>query len=85
LYGGCSSRLGIKTGLPDGLFSKKKNTNLRKFWRTLEWKKLKYFMAVWNILWTFGIVCDHLVHFVLIWYIIPVLGIMYQEKSGNPG
>jgi hypothetical protein len=25
----------------------------------------KYFMSVWNILWTFGIFYDHLVHFVL--------------------
>jgi hypothetical protein len=27
---------------------------------------------------------DHLVHFVLIWYIFSGFGIMYQEKSGNP-
>jgi hypothetical protein len=25
-----------------------------------------------------------LVHFVLIWYIFPVWGNIYQEKSGNP-
>jgi hypothetical protein len=47
----------------------------------------KYFMAIWNVLLTFGIlyVLHHLVHFVLIWYIFPGFGIMYQEKSGNPG
>jgi hypothetical protein len=28
---------------------------------------------------------DHLVHFVLIWYIFSGFGITYQEKSGNPG
>jgi hypothetical protein len=28
---------------------------------------------------------DHLLHFVLIWYIFSVFGIMCQEKSGNPG
>jgi hypothetical protein len=30
-------------------------------------------MAIWNILWTFGKFHDHLVHFVFIWYIFPVL------------
>jgi hypothetical protein len=41
-------------------------------------------MAIKNILQTFGIFYDHLVHFVLIWYIFSGFGIMYQEKSGNP-
>jgi hypothetical protein len=31
------------------------------------------FMAIGNILRTFGIVYNHLVHFVFIWYIFPVL------------
>jgi hypothetical protein len=44
-----------------------------------------YFMAIWNILWRFGIFYDHLVHFVFIWYIFSGFGIIYQEKSGNPG
>jgi hypothetical protein len=29
-------------------------------------------MAIWNILQTFGIFYDHLVHLVIIWYIFPV-------------
>jgi hypothetical protein len=41
-------------------------------------------MAIWNILWRFGIFYNHLVHFVFIWYIFSGFGIMYQEKSGNP-
>jgi hypothetical protein len=41
-------------------------------------------MAIWNILRTFGIFYDHLVHFVFIWYIFSGFGIMYREKSGNP-
>jgi hypothetical protein len=45
---------------------------------------LIYFMAIWNILWIFGISCDHSVHIVLIWYIFSCFGIMHQEKSGNP-
>jgi hypothetical protein len=50
-----------------------KNPNLGKFWRVLDWKMFKYFMAIWTILWRFGIFCDRLVHFVFIWYIFPVL------------
>jgi hypothetical protein len=50
-----------------------KNLNLGKFWRILDWKMLIYFMAIWNILQTFGIFYDHLVHFVFIWYIFLVL------------
>jgi hypothetical protein len=41
-------------------------------------------MAIWNILQTFGIFYDHLVHFVFVRYIFSGFGIMYQEKSGNP-
>jgi hypothetical protein len=40
---------------------------------------LEYFTAIWYNLQPFGVVCGgHLVHF-------SVFGIMYQEKSGNPG
>jgi hypothetical protein len=61
-----------------------KNPNLGKFLRALDWKTLIFFMAIWNILWRFGIFYGHLVHFVFIWYIFSRFGIMYQEKSGNP-
>jgi hypothetical protein len=27
----------------------------------------------------------HLVYFVFIWYIFPRFGILYKDKSGNPG
>jgi hypothetical protein len=50
-----------------------KNPNLGKFWRALDWTMLIYFIAIWSILRTFGIFHDHLVHFVFIWYIFPVL------------
>jgi hypothetical protein len=46
---------------------------------------LVYFTAIGNILWPFGIFCGHLEYFVVIWYISPRFGILYQEKSGNPG
>jgi hypothetical protein len=48
-------------------------------------------MAIGNILWPFGIFHGHLVYFMAIWYIcwlvgiFFLLGILYQEKSGNPG
>jgi hypothetical protein len=50
-----------------------KNFNLGKFWWALDWKMFIYFMAIWNILQTFWIFNDHLVHFVFIWSIFPVL------------
>jgi hypothetical protein len=45
---------------------------------------LEYFMAIGSTLRQFGIFCGHLVYFMVIWYIFPRLGILYQEKSGNP-
>jgi hypothetical protein len=52
-----------------------KNPNLGKFWRAFDWKMFIYFMAIWNILRTFGKVYDHLVHFELLWYISSSFGI----------
>jgi hypothetical protein len=62
-----------------------KNPNLGAFWRALDWKMFIYFMDIRNILLTFGIFYDNLVHFVFIWYIFSHFGIKYAEKSGNPG
>jgi predicted membrane protein len=61
-----------------------KNPNLGKFRRALDWKMFIFVIAIWNILWRLGIFYDHLVHFVLIWYIFSGFGSLYQEKSGNP-
>jgi hypothetical protein len=47
--------------------------NLGKFWRAIDGKMLIYFRAILNSLLLFGIFYDHLVHFVFIWYIFPVL------------
>jgi hypothetical protein len=33
---------------------KPKNPNLGKFWRALEWERLVYSLAIWNILRPFG-------------------------------
>jgi hypothetical protein len=58
--------------------------NLATFWRVLQWKMLVYCMGIWSILWTFNIFYGHLVYFVVVWYIFPRFGRLYQEKSGNP-
>jgi hypothetical protein len=42
-------------------------------------------MAIWTIVWTFGIFYDHLVHFLFIWCIFSGFGVVHREKSGNPG
>jgi hypothetical protein len=54
-----------------------KNSNSVKFWRALGGKMLIYFMAIWNILWPFGIFYGHLLHFVFLWYILS--GFWYHE------
>jgi hypothetical protein len=61
-----------------------KNPNLGKFWRVLRWKMMVYFMDTRSILRSFVIFYGHLVKFVVIRYISPRFGILYQEKSGNP-
>jgi hypothetical protein len=69
-----------------------KDSNLGKYWRASDWKMIMYVMAIWNILWRFGIFYDHLVHFVLIWYIFPVLvsctkknlATMLEATKGDP-
>jgi hypothetical protein len=57
----------FESGLPDGI-SSNQNPNLGKFQRALDWKLSIYFTAISNILRTFGISYEHLVHFLLIWY-----------------
>jgi hypothetical protein len=39
---------------------------------------LEYFTDIWDISWSFGTFCVHLVHF-------SGFGFIYLEKSGNPG
>jgi hypothetical protein len=61
--------------------SQTQNPNLGKLCKALDWKMFLYFMAIWNILRTFGILYDPLVQFVFIWYIFCI---MHHGKSGNP-
>jgi hypothetical protein len=52
-----------------------KNPNLGKFWRVLQSKMLAYCIAIWSILWAFGILWPigifhgHLIYFSQFWYI----------------
>jgi hypothetical protein len=39
---------------------------------------LEYITAIWHMLWSFG-------NLVAIWYIFHRFGLLWQEKSGNPG
>jgi hypothetical protein len=61
------------------LYFQTKFTNLDKFGRAFEWKLLVYFIKILNIscpflyFLTFG-------NFVVIWYIFPTFGILYQEN-----
>jgi hypothetical protein len=61
-----------------------KNPNLGKLWRALDWKMLIYFMSIANILQTFEIFYDHLVHFVFIWYIFPVWVSCTKKNLATP-
>jgi hypothetical protein len=55
-----------------------KNPDLGTFWSVLQWQILVYFTDIWKILWTFGIFVGH-------FGIFSRFGMLYQEKSGNPG
>jgi hypothetical protein len=60
-----------------------KNPKLGKFGMVLQWKMLVYFMDTWSILPSFVMFYGHLVY--VIGYIFSSFGILYEEKSGNPG
>jgi hypothetical protein len=79
----CPKVFACESGLPVGLFSNQKS----KFGEIFEGLAMKdvvvfyghlvHFTVFCYILWTFGIVCGNLVYFFRV-------GILYQEKSGNP-
>jgi hypothetical protein len=71
--------------LPDGINFQTKNPNFGKFWKVLQWKILVYFGAILSILQPNGILFGDSVHFVVIWYIFPLFGMLRREKSGNLG
>jgi hypothetical protein len=70
-----------EAGLPDGLFSNQKVP----IWVNFGGSCTENLGTFWSILLPLEIFYGHLVYFVVIWYIFPRFGILYQEKSGNPG
>jgi magnesium-transporting ATPase (P-type) len=45
-----------------------------------------YYMAIWSILQLFSIfLAIWYITYMVFWYIFSPYGMMYQEKSGNPG
>jgi hypothetical protein len=69
------------TALSNGLqIFKKKKSNFDQFWKALQWKMLVLFMTVCSILSPDGKFYGHFVHFVVIWYIFPVL-VSCTEKN----
>jgi hypothetical protein len=70
--------------LPDGLVSYQKSQfgyileGLGKENVGIFYDHLEYFTALWCMLWPFGTVCGHLVHF-------SCFGMCGTKKSGNPG
>jgi hypothetical protein len=69
--------------LPDGIFSNQ-NLQFGKIFYSLAMKDVVIFLTVGLFYGHFCIFYDHLVYFVIIWYIFPRFGIFYKEKSGNP-
>jgi hypothetical protein len=61
-----------------------KNPNLGRFWRVLQWKMFVSFMVTWVDFSVCVIFYGHFGRFVVIRYIFSHVGILYQEKSGNP-
>jgi hypothetical protein len=59
-----------------------KNPNLGKFWRVLQKKMLVYFIDIGYILQPLGILYGQLVY---IEVTFSRFGMLFQEKSGNPG
>jgi hypothetical protein len=57
-----------------------KKSQFCKIWVALDWKKLKYFISILNIILTFGIFYDYLVLLMFIWYIFPVL-VSWTKKN----
>jgi hypothetical protein len=71
-------------GLPDGIFQTR-NPDLGKTLESLAMEVAGIvIICQWSILWLFGMFCGHLVYLRLIAFNFLRLGMLHQEKSGNP-
>jgi hypothetical protein len=66
----------------DGKFSNQKS-QLGIFCTAFKWKMLVYLMAIWSVSRLLGIFFCYLVYFMVIGYIFPRFGMLYQGKSGT--
>jgi hypothetical protein len=84
-FGSWSCYFKNRWGLPDDIcIFKPKIPIWVNFGGSCNWR-CWYILCTFGLLRPFDIFYDHLVHFVVIWYIFLRLGMLYQEKSGNPG
>jgi hypothetical protein len=60
-----------------------KNPNLGKFWMVFQQKMLVHLVAIWSILWLFGIFNGQWVYFLFIWYIFPILVICSKKNMAT--
>jgi hypothetical protein len=67
----------LLTGLPDGIVSSQKIPIWVNFGGSCNGR-------CWYILWTFGLFCSHLVYFMVIWYIFPVLLCCTKKNLATP-
>jgi hypothetical protein len=66
-------------------FFQTKNPNLGEFRRIYQFEDVGIFF--WRLVYFTAIsyIFGHLLYYMVIWYIFPRFGMLYQEKSGNPG
>jgi hypothetical protein len=73
-----------KSGLPDGTSSEQKFPIWVNFGGSCNGRcRNMFYLDIWSILRLFDIFYVKLIYFVVIWYIFPLFGMSYQEKSGN--
>jgi hypothetical protein len=82
-FGRCGQFLMLKNADPPQgcqmvmVYFQTENPTLGKLCRFMQWKMLVYFMAIWYILWPFGIFYSTLVYVTANWYILWPIGIFY--------
>jgi hypothetical protein len=67
------------------VYFQNKNTKLGKFCGVLQWNMLVNFMTIRSTLLPFRILYGFLVFFAVILVYFSCFGVLYPEKSGNPG
>jgi hypothetical protein len=69
--------------LSDGIFAFQES-KFAYIFEQLRNDKRWYILSPIDLLKPFGIFCNPLAYYGVVWYIFPRFGILCQEKSGNP-